>query len=50
MQKLYQAKNLSQMPGLKSATYKRVITVTPIIFAKVDRNYRLHEAANVQNH
>ena len=36
------------MPGLKSATYKRVITITAIIFATVDRNYYLHEAVNVQ--
>ena len=42
-------KNLSQMPGLKSATYKRVITIAAITFATVDRNYYLHEAVNVQN-
>ena len=38
------------MPGLKSATYKRVITITAIIFATVDRNYCLHEVVNVQRH
>ena len=36
------------MPGLKSATYKRVITKTAIIFATIDRNYCLHEAVNEQ--
>ena len=38
------------MPGLKSATYKRVITITAIIIATIDRNYCLHEAVNVQKH
>ena len=38
------------MPGLKSATYERVITKTAIIFATVDINYCLHEAVNVQKH
>ena len=46
----YQAKNLSEMFGLKSATYKRVITITAIIFATVNRNYCLHEAVNVQKY